>query len=34
MAIQGAGNHDVEYFGGWTGLNDHPTILLVWHFHV
>jgi hypothetical protein len=35
-AIQGAGDHDVEYFGGWavSALMAIATILLVWHFHV
>ena len=35
-AIQGAGDHDVEYFGGWavSALMTIATILLVWHFHV
>jgi hypothetical protein len=34
--IQGAGDHDVEYFGGWviSAALTLATVLAVWHFHV
>jgi hypothetical protein len=34
--IHGAGDHDVEYFGGWTAslLLTLGTIFAVWHFGV
>jgi hypothetical protein len=33
-AIQGGGDHDVEYFGGWalSGAAAPATILLLWYF--
>ncbi len=35
-AIQGADDHDVEYFGGWavSVLMTAATILLVWLFQI
>ena len=34
--IQGAGDHDVEYFGGWviSAALTLATVLVVWHFHI
>jgi hypothetical protein len=34
--IQGAGDHDVEYFGGWviSAALTLATVLVVWHFRI
>ncbi|WP_375411653.1 hypothetical protein [uncultured Bradyrhizobium sp.] len=34
--IQGAGDHAVEYIGGWlvSGAMAVATILVLWHFHI
>jgi hypothetical protein len=34
--IQGAGDHDMEYFGGWaiSGAMALATIFVLWHFHI
>jgi hypothetical protein len=34
--IQGAGDHDVEYFGGWiiSAALTLATVLVLWHFHI
>ena len=34
--IQGAGDHDVEYFGGWliSAAIALVTIWVLWHFHL
>ncbi|MEA2899111.1 MAG: hypothetical protein QOJ84_4726 [Bradyrhizobium sp.] len=34
--IQGAGDHDVEYFGGWvvSVAMALVTVLVLWHFHI
>jgi hypothetical protein len=34
--IQGAGDHDVEYFGGWvvSVAMALATVLVLWHFHI
>jgi hypothetical protein len=36
--IQGAGDHDVEYFGGWVisvaMALALATVLVLWHFHI
>jgi hypothetical protein len=34
--IQGAGDHDVEYFAGWviSAALTLATVLVVWHFHI
>jgi hypothetical protein len=34
--IQGAGDHDVEYFGGWviSVALTLATVLVVWHFRI
>jgi hypothetical protein len=34
--IQGAGDHDVEYFGGWviSATLTLATVLVLWHFHI
>jgi hypothetical protein len=35
-AIQGAIDHDFEYFGGWiiSAALTFATVLVVWHFHI
>jgi hypothetical protein len=34
--IQGAGDHDVEYFAGWaiSAALTLATVLVLWHFHI
>ena len=34
--IQGAGDHDVEYFAGWviSAAMTLATVLVLWHFHI
>jgi hypothetical protein len=34
--IQGAGDHDVEYFAGWaiSAAMALATVLVLWHFHI
>jgi hypothetical protein len=34
--IQGAGDHDVEYFGGWvvSAALTLATVLVLWHFRI
>jgi hypothetical protein len=34
--IQGAGDHDVEYIGGWviSAALTLATVLVIWHFHI
>jgi hypothetical protein len=34
--IEGAGDHDVEYFGGWvvSAALTLATVLVVWHFRI
>jgi hypothetical protein len=34
--IQGAGDHDVEYFAGWviSAALTLATVLVIWHFRI
>jgi hypothetical protein len=34
--MEGAGDHDVEYFGGWviSAALTLATVLVVWHFQI
>jgi hypothetical protein len=36
LCIQGAGDHDVEYFGGWaiSAALTLATVFVLWHFHI